>query len=135
MAKQLGSGSPGWQRKAVLASVMAGAALILATAVIHLHLWLSGYRHVPRLGVLFLAQSIAGFVLAPVIAATRRSLSSLIGAGYMGSSAGALILSAIIGFVGVHDSLGVPWAGWALSTELAGVVLLGSAGLAVACRR
>ena len=135
MARQPGAGSSAGQRTAVQAAVLTGAALILATAVIHLHLWLNGYRHVPRLGRLFLAQSIAGFALAPAIAVTRRSASSLIGAVYMGASAGGLILSATVGFVGIHDSLGVPWAGWALGTELAGLVLLGAAGLAVAWRQ
>src|SRR5689334_22522190 len=32
----------------VTAATIAGAGLVAATAVIHLHLWLAGYRDVPR---------------------------------------------------------------------------------------
>jgi hypothetical protein len=36
-------------------AILVGAALVACTAAIHLHLWLAGYRHVPRIGPLFLA--------------------------------------------------------------------------------
>ena len=115
------------------AAILAGASLIIATAAIHLHLWLSGYRHVPKLDVLFLAQAIAGFVLGPLIAAGRQLILTLGGALYMASSAGGLILSATIGFVGIHDGLDVPWAATSLVVELIGFVVFVLAG-AIAVR-
>lgn len=108
--------------------VITGAALIVTTAVIHLHLWLTGYRHVPRLGPLFLAQAITGLVGGPLLAVFRRFIAVLAGAGYLASSAGGLILSATVGFVGIHDGLGVPWASASLGVELAGFVVLAVAG-------
>jgi hypothetical protein len=112
-------------RTAATVAALAASALILATAVIHLHLWLSGYRHVPRLGPLFIGQAVAGLVLAPVLAWARTTLVVAVGCVYMAASAVGLLLSATVGFVGVHDSLSVPWAAWSLATELAGSVLLG----------
>jgi hypothetical protein len=52
----------------------------------------------------------------------------------MAASAAGLLLSATVGFLGIHDGLGVPWAATSLTVELAGMVLLGSAS-AVATRR
>ena len=108
-------------------AILAGAGLVAATAAIHLHLWLAGYRHVPRIGPLFLAQAVTGLVLAPVLALGRH-LAVVIGAAlYMAASAAGLLLSATVGFLGIHDGLGVPWAATSLTVELAGMVLLGSA--------
>jgi hypothetical protein len=115
-------------------AILAGAALVAATAAIHLHLWLAGYRHVPRIGPLFLAQAVTGFALAPVLALGRHLAIVLGAALYMAASAAGLLLSATVGFLGIHDGLGVPWAAPSLTVELTGMVLLGGAG-AVAIRR
>ena len=55
---------------------------------------------------------------------SRLFFSLLAGIVFCVGSAIALILSATVGFLGLHDGLGVPWAGWALVTELAGFVVL-----------
>ena len=107
--------------------------MIVATAAIHLHLWLSGYRHVPRLDVLFLAQAVGGFLLGPIVAIGRQVALMIAGAIFMAASAGGLILSATVGFVGIHDGLDVPWATPSLVVELVGFVLF-SAASAVALR-
>jgi hypothetical protein len=122
-------------RYASTLAVLAGAALIVTTASIHLHLWLNGYRHVPRLGPLFLAQAITGLAAGPFIAVTRYLLVVAGGAIYMVASAVGLILSATIGFVGIHDGLGVPWATTSLAVELAGFVLFIAASAILLLRR
>src|SRR5580700_5859585 len=43
---------------------VAGAGLLIATAAIHLDLYLTGYRTIPTIGWLFLLQVIAGFALS-----------------------------------------------------------------------
>jgi hypothetical protein len=111
-------------------AILLGAALVAGTAAIHLHLWLAGYQHVPRVGPLFLAQAVSGLVLAPVLAAGRHIIVVLGAAVYMAASAGGLLLSATVGFLGVHDGLGVPWAATSLTVELVGAVLLAAAGVA-----
>ena len=121
------AGTPTWAVWFGTAAVLSGAGLIVATAAIHLHLWLSGYRHVPKLDVLFLAQAIGGFVLGPVIAAGRQVILMIVGAGFMAASAVGLILSATVGFVGIHDGLDVPWATPSLAVELSGFVLFAAA--------
>jgi hypothetical protein len=121
--------------RALLAlAALAGAALVVTTAAIHMHLWLAGYRHVPRLGPLFLAQSVCGFALGPAIV-SRHRLMLAAGALYMAASAGGLVLSATVGFVGIHDGLGVPWATTSLGVELVGLVLLVGAAAVPAVRR
>jgi hypothetical protein len=111
-------------RSAVVLAIMLGAATIAASAAIHLHLWLGGYRHVPRLGPLFLGQVITGFVLAPVIVMFRRMFAVLAGAIFQAASAIGLTLSATVGFVGIHDGFNVPWATPSIIVELIGFVLL-----------
>lgn len=118
-----GPPTPGWLGWTGNVLTLAGAALIVTTAAIHLHLWLSGYRHVPTLGVLFLVQAVTGFALGPVIAIGRYLLLLLAGAGFMASSVVGLLLSATAGFVGIHDDLSTPWATPSLIVELAGLVL------------
>jgi hypothetical protein len=116
-------------------AILAGAALVACTAAIHFHLWLAGYRHVPRIGPLFLAQAVSGFLLALVLAWGRHVIVVLGGAVFMAASAAGLLLSATVGFLGIHDGLGVPWAATSLTVELIGLVLLGTAGVVALFRR
>ena len=113
------------------ALVLLGAAMVGASAVIHLHLWSLGYRHIHLIGPAFLAQGIGGLILAVILAAYRRLAVIAIGAAYLAGSIGALLLSASVGFLGLHDGLDVPWAAWSLTTELVGLVSLISVGAAI----
>lgn len=108
--------------------VLAGSALVITTGSIHLHLWLAGYRHVPRLGAAFLAQAVTGLIAGPLLALTRHLLFVAGGALYMAASAAALVLSATVGFLGIHDGLSAPWAGWSIGVEIAGFALFSAAG-------
>src|SRR5689334_10930830 len=58
---------PGWP--AVILRV-AGSGLLIATAAIHLDLYLTGYRTIPTIGWLFLLQVIAAFGLGLAVLAT-----------------------------------------------------------------
>jgi hypothetical protein len=111
-------------RTTLLGGVVFGAAMIAASAVIHLHLWLQGYRHIHLIGPAFLFQVISGLILAVVLLLYRRLVTLLAGLAFCAGSAIALILSATVGFLGLHDGLTVPWAGWSLVSELAGFVVL-----------
>jgi hypothetical protein len=105
-------------------AIVAGVALIAASAVIHLHLWLIGYRHIHLIGPAFLGQVVSGFVIAALLLVSHRLIWVLAGVAFCAGSAVALILSATVGFLGLHDGLDVPWAAWSLGVELAGAVLL-----------
>lgn len=128
------AGSPPAVTVLITVLLVAGAGLVATTAAIHLHLWLSGYRHIPRLGPLFLAQAVTGLVLAPVLAVGRHLVAVAAGSVFMVASAIGLVLSATVGFVGIHDGLNVPWAMTSLVVELAGAVLLAGGGVEVTRR-
>lgn len=122
-------------RWAFAAAAVAGAALVEASAAIHLHLWAEGYKHVPTIGPLFLAQGVAGVVLGLATAARRGLLLVAAGALYMVSSLGGFLLAATVGLFGFHDSLGVPYAGMTVAVEIAGAVVMGAAAAVVVFSR
>lgn len=110
--------------------IVVGAALIALSALIHLHLWMIGYKNIHIIGPAFLFQAISGLVLAVVLVAFRRLVLVVAGLLFCAGSVVALLLSATVGFLGLHDGLGVPWAAPSLGIELAGfAVLTGCAGL------
>src|SRR6195256_3329948 len=71
--------APGWP--AVILRV-AGSGLLIATAAIHLDLYLTGYRTIPTIGWLFLLQVIAAFGLGLAVLAipSRFAIASRLGA-------------------------------------------------------
>jgi plastocyanin len=96
---------PGSRR--LLAPRLAGAALLVATAGIHLDLYLTGYKLIPVIGVLFLLQIIGGFVIAAAIAVTRGGLGTLtaaLGAGYAASTLLGYLVSMWIGLFGFTET-------------------------------
>jgi hypothetical protein len=113
---------------------LAGAALLVVSSVIHLHLWSTGYRHIPTIGPLFLLQGIAGIVLALLVAASRRGWAALVGAGFAASTIGGLVLSVEVGLFGFMDSLHAPDAILSLMVESAALVVL-AAAVVVGARR
>ncbi len=58
-----------------------GAGLLIATAAIHLDLYLTGYRTIPTIGWLFLLQVIAAFALGGLVLLSRQQAGGRAGAG------------------------------------------------------
>lgn len=110
-------------------TMAAGGCLVVASGVIHLHLWAAGYRHVPTIGPLFLFQGVSGVVLGVVAALSRRILIALAGAGFMLATIGGFVLSASVGFFGFHDSMAAPWAMVSLIVEGTGGAFLALPGM------
>ena len=108
----------------VLVLVAAGAATIVASAVVHLYLWgkEDGYRAVPTVGPLFLLQGIAGCLLGPVMLVFRRVITDAAGAAYLAMSLGALYLSINGGLFGFDETLNAPWVKFSLVDEIVGLV-------------
>jgi hypothetical protein len=117
------SAAPAMQA-AVVAGIVLGATMIAASAVIHLHLWMIGYKHIHLIGPAFLFQAVSGLTLAVIMLAYRRLITVAAGAAFCAGSVVALLLSATVGFLGLHDGLDVPWAGWSLATEITGFLVL-----------
>jgi predicted lipoprotein with Yx(FWY)xxD motif len=98
--------APGWP-KVILRVV--GSGLLIATAAIHLDLYLTGYRTIPTIGWLFLLQVIAAFGLGlAVLAIPSRlvipgRLAAAAGAGFALATLGGYLLSVWIGLFGFKE--------------------------------
>ena len=127
----------GWPagRWAATVLALAGAGLIVVSAVIHLHLWAGGYGGIAVIGPLFLGQGVAGIVLAVLLGVFRRVGLMIAGAGLLAGTAAGLLISVQAGLFGFTDSLAVPYAGLSLIVEFGGAgVLLAGAVLTLAAR-
>ncbi len=98
--------APGWF--GVILRVV-GSGLLIATAAIHLDLYLTGYRTIPTIGWLFLLQVIAAFALGlAVLAIPSRyvipsRLAAAAGAGFALSTLGGYVLTVWIGLFGFKE--------------------------------
>jgi predicted lipoprotein with Yx(FWY)xxD motif len=89
-----------WQQ---LALRVAGAGLLAATGAIHLDLYLTGYRTIPTIGVLFLLQVIAAFLLAAAVGVLGSRLAAAAGALFALSTLGGYLLSIWFGLFGFRE--------------------------------
>ena len=74
-------------RWAVNVPALAGAAPIIISAIIHLHLWASGYRGITVIGPPFLAQGVISIPFAVVLGVFRRLGLLAAGAALMAGTA------------------------------------------------
>jgi hypothetical protein len=100
------------------------AGLLVASGLIHLHLWDIAYRHVKTLDVLFLVQVAACLVAAVALLATRRLLVVAGSAALMAGTMIGFVLARTVGIFGFRltFSSGLAWS--VLSVEAAAVVML-----------
>jgi predicted lipoprotein with Yx(FWY)xxD motif len=82
---------------------ISGALLLAVSAVIHLDLYLTGYRKIPTIGWLFLLQVIVGFVLTLAALVTRSRLAAAASAALALSTLGAYLLAVWIGLFGFKE--------------------------------
>jgi predicted lipoprotein with Yx(FWY)xxD motif len=92
---------PGAASRLVLRVI--GAGLLIATAAIHLDLYLTGYRSIPTIGWLFLLQVIAAFALGGLVLVTGNRLVAALGAGFALSTLGGYLLSVQFGLFGFRE--------------------------------
>jgi predicted lipoprotein with Yx(FWY)xxD motif len=116
-----------------------GSGLLIATAAIHLDLYLTGYRTIPTIGWLFLLQVIAAFGLGLAVLAIPRRLAAGVparlaaaaGAGFALATLAGYLLSVWIGLFGfkeVRTGAGIA----AGLVEIAAFVVLAALALAPA---
>jgi predicted lipoprotein with Yx(FWY)xxD motif len=92
-----GRPAPGWPA-AVLR--VAGSGLLIATAAIHLDLYLTGYRTIPTIGWLFLLQVIAAFGLGlAVLAIPRRPAAALLASRLAAAAGAGFALATLAGYL------------------------------------
>ncbi len=80
-----------------------GAGLLIATAAIHLDLYLTGYRTIPTIGWLFLLQVIVAFALGGLVLVTGSRLVAALGAGFALSTLGGYLLTVQFGLFGFRE--------------------------------
>jgi hypothetical protein len=81
-----------------------GAAALLASAAVHLYLWLDGVRH-QSVGPLVLVNVISGVVIAGLLLRWRHWLPAFLTLGFGAATLGAFVISATVGLLGVHSRL------------------------------
>ncbi len=119
----------------LLAGRVVGAGLLVGMGAIHFHLWNTGYRHIPTIGVLFLLNVIGALIVALAVLVTPTRLVALPAAGGAAMAAGTLvglIISVSHGLFGFKDSTNAPDFVLSIVVEVAAIVVL--AGLALASR-
>jgi predicted lipoprotein with Yx(FWY)xxD motif len=80
-----------------------GAGLLIATASIHLDLYLTGYNTIPTIGPLFLLQVIVGYAAALAVLATGSRLAAAFGAVFALSTLGGYLLTVQFGLFGFRE--------------------------------
>jgi hypothetical protein len=133
------STAPATARALTLSVRVAGAALLLATGWIHLHLWLDGYRDIAWIGPLFLASAVSSSVaaLAVLLAPWWWLPWVALPAGLLEiGTLGGLLLSLTVGLFGFSESWSASLVVPTIVVESAGfVVLAGYAGWELSRRR
>jgi hypothetical protein len=108
---------------------LADAGLLIASGLIHLHLWDIAYRHVKTLDQLFLAQVVACLVLAIVLLATRHVLVVAAAWLLMAGTIVGFLLARSVGIFGFKLTFTSGLANTVLIIEIAAVVMLTITGL------
>lgn len=95
-----------------------GAALLIWIAVIHVHLWLEGYRDIPIVGILFLANSVAGLALAIALLVWRKPLLGLVGVVFSLVTLFSLLYSINFSLFGFKESSGASFVTISIVIEI-----------------
>jgi hypothetical protein len=96
---------------------LAAIALLGAVAWIHLHLWQSGYRHIPTIGPLFLAAVVATAGVAAVLLARPSRVLGLLALAVDAGILASLIGSVNLGLFGFTESLNAPFVAESITIE------------------
>jgi hypothetical protein len=104
------------------------AGLMVASALIHLHLWDIAYRYVKTLDVLFLVQVAAAVLLAVALLVTRHILVVAASLLLMAGTIVGFILARSVGIFGFKLTFTSGLANTVLVIEIVAVVLLAITG-------
>jgi hypothetical protein len=100
------------------------AGLLVASGLIHLHLWDIAYRHVKTLDVLFLVQVVLTLLAAAILLATRRPLVAAGSAVLMAGTIAGFLLARTVGIFGFRLTFISTEAYAVLVVEAIAVVML-----------
>lgn len=103
------------------------AVLLLAGGIVHFNLWNDGYRHIPNIGPLFMANFVGSIALAAAVITSRRASVAMIGIMFAAGSLTALVLSRTVGVFGFTEAIWTPEAMKTLASEVGAIVALAGA--------
>jgi hypothetical protein len=103
---------------------LADAGLLVASGLIHLHLWDIAYRHVKTLDVLFLVQVVLCLLAAVTLLVTRHLLVVAGAAALMAGTMVGFVLARTVGIFGFRLTFSSGLAYTVLVVEAAAVVML-----------
>jgi hypothetical protein len=115
---------PGW----LWVFFVCDAGLMVASALIHLHLWDIAYRYVKTLDVLFLVQVAAAVLLAVALLVTRHILVVAASLLLMAGTIVGFILARSVGIFGFKLTFTSGLANTVLVIEIVAVVMLAITG-------
>lgn len=101
------------------------AVLLLIGGIMHYDLWTNGYRSIPRIGPLFMANFVGSIVLAVAVVVSRRATVTLAGIAFAAGSLAALILSRTVGVFGFSETIWTTQAIQTLASEIGAIATLG----------
>jgi hypothetical protein len=104
------------------------AGLLVASGLIHLHLWDIAYRHVKTLDVLFLVQVVLCLLAAVMLLVTRHLLVIAGAAALMAGTIVGFELARTVGIFGFKLTFSSGLAYTVLVVEAAGVIMLALTG-------
>ena len=105
------------------------ALLLLAGGIIHFDLWKSGYRFIPKIGPLFLANFVGSVALAAIVPFTRRLVVEVVAIAFATTSLLALVLSRTVGVLGFSEMIWTRQAIQTIASEIGVILTLGFAVL------
>lgn len=100
------------------------AVFLLIGGFLHYKLWSSGYRYIPKIGPLFIANVVGSVVLAAAVVVSRRATVALAGVLFAAGSLTALLLSRTVGVFGFTEAIWTTEAIQTLASEIGAVVAL-----------
>lgn len=109
---------------------IAGAGLLAWMGWIHLHLWQQGYKYLPSIGNLFLANFVGAVAVAVAVVFAARcylALATLAGALAAAATLGSLIISINVGLFGFQDSSNAAFVHLSIWVEGAALAVLAAA--------
>lgn len=81
------------------------AASVLVSAVVHLQLWLEGFRAIPVIGPAFLVNAVGGAAIAVAVVVWRHWLPLAAAVAFGAGTLAAFLVSTTVGLFGVQERL------------------------------
>jgi hypothetical protein len=112
------------QGSVLWAARVAAALAVVVSAVVHLRLWLDGFRDIDVIGPAFMTNVVAGLAIGVLLLVWRHWVPLFLAVGFGLSTLGAFVVSATVGLFGVQER----WTGGAVLTAAVSEVVAVVAG-------